>query len=62
MQQGDIIAHNMPDTKNELIKRLDRLMGQSIIDPNLLKHFFNPNKRQETLEEFDFKENENYHF
>jgi len=48
----------MPDTKNELIKRLDRLMGQSIIEPSVLKHFMNPNTKQETLEEFGFEKDE----
>jgi hypothetical protein len=58
VQLGDIIAHNMPDTKNELIKRLDQLMGQSLIDPKVSKRFLGPETRQETLEEFDFNKNE----
>lgn len=48
----------MPNTKDELIKRLDRLMGQSMIDSNVSKHFLDPKTRQETLEEFDFEEDE----
>jgi len=58
MQQGDIIAHNMPDTENELIKRLDQLMGQSLIDSKVSKRFLDSKTKQETLEEFGFKENE----
>ena len=58
MQPGDIIAHNMSDTKDELIKKLDKLLGESIIDPNILKRLLNPETRQETLEEFSFSEDE----
>lgn len=48
----------MPDTNIKLIKRLDQLMGQSLIDPKVSKHFLDPETRQETLEEFDFNKNE----
>jgi hypothetical protein len=58
MQPDDIIARNMPDTKSELIKRLDQLMGQSIIDSKVSKRFLDSKTKQETLEEFGFKENE----
>jgi hypothetical protein len=58
MQQSDIIAHNMPDAKNELIKRLDQLTGQGLISSKVLKRFLDPETKQKTLEEFDFKEDE----
>jgi len=48
----------MPDTENKLIKRLDRLMGQSLIDSQTSKHLLDPKTREETLEEYNFEENE----
>ena len=48
----------MPETENTLIKKLDRLIGQSIITPNISKRFLDPKTRQKTLEKFNFEENE----
>ena len=48
----------MSNTENELIKKLNRLMGQSLIDPRTSKHFLNPETREATLEKYNFEENE----
>jgi hypothetical protein len=48
----------MSSTNDELIKKLDMLLGESIIDPKILKCLLNPKTRQETLEEFSFSEDE----
>jgi len=48
----------MSDTKDELIKKLDKLLGESIINTDILKHLLNPETRQVILEEFSFSEDE----